>query len=262
MRCLVLLMLLALALPVTAASQDSRADHHKGKTTSAAQPIKQQNAQTPVVPLAVLESVQTTLDKAITTIKQQAETADKQAETYKETWRSPSVLVNIALAILGFFYLIFMRLQWKSMENSLRITQHAALGISHFDAHISDSNGKWIVAFVVNYGKISATKIRISLHAIGSTDNPKTIDYDQLVQPDISRMTSGEMMPNVPHPVPIDLDGLTADQINQISAGELFLYVVGFIKYDDGFGKEVDLPVRYSYGLGPPGILYSAIERP
>ncbi len=115
-----LLILLALALPLNAASKDSRADHHKSETAGPAEPIKQQESQ---VPLSVWQATETALSEAIQTVKQQSVAAEKQAETYKETWCSPSVLVNIALAIIGLGYLIFAGLQWKAIEKQATIAK-------------------------------------------------------------------------------------------------------------------------------------------
>lgn len=113
-----LLVLLALTLPLNAASKDSRPDQHKGDTARPAEPIKKQETQ---VPLSVWQSTEIALTKAIAAIKQQAEAAEKQAESDKETWCSPSVLVNIALAVIGFGYLIFAGLQWNEISKQAKI---------------------------------------------------------------------------------------------------------------------------------------------
>jgi hypothetical protein len=117
-RSAALLVLLALALPLSVASKDSRTNHHKGEAARPAEPIKQQEAQ---VPLSVWQSTESALSKAIQAIKQQAVATEKQAESDKETWRSPSVLVNIVLAVIGLGYLIFAGLQWKAINKQAKI---------------------------------------------------------------------------------------------------------------------------------------------
>ncbi len=118
------LVLLALTLPLSAASKDSRADQHKGNTGRPAEPIKQQEAQ---VPLSVWQSTELALSKAIQTIKEQAVATEKQAEADQETWCSPSVKVNIALAIIGFGYLVFAGLQWNEISEQARIANKMLL---------------------------------------------------------------------------------------------------------------------------------------
>jgi hypothetical protein len=143
-------------------------------------------------------------------------------------------------------------MQWRAMEKSLRVTQQAALGIKGFNVTLSNARNKWIMAFIENYGKVAAIKIRLRLDAMGSTDDPKTINYGAITPPRIAQMTFGEIMPGVPHSVPINLDNITDEEVAQISDGTLFLYIVGFITYENGFGDEVTLPVRFHYDPGSP----------
>jgi hypothetical protein len=112
------LVLIALALPSSVASKDSRTNHHKGETARPAEPIKQQETQ---VPFSVWQSTEVALSEALQAIRQQYIAAEKQAETYKETWCSPSVLVNIALAVIGLGYLIFAGLQWTAINKQAKI---------------------------------------------------------------------------------------------------------------------------------------------
>jgi hypothetical protein len=136
------ILLIASALFLTAAAlKDSRTDHHESETASSNYPIEQREPQGPSVPLTVLESVQAALSEAVGTIKQQAKTADKQAEANIETWSSPSVLVNIALAIAGFGYLFFACLQWKAI--------HAQVGVANQTLVLSNRPRIKVRTFVI-----------------------------------------------------------------------------------------------------------------
>jgi len=74
-----------------------------------------------------LESVEATLSEAISTIKQQAITAQKQAEAYKETYCSPPVVINGVLALVGLGYLIFMGLQLSQIKKQTGIASDALI---------------------------------------------------------------------------------------------------------------------------------------
>jgi hypothetical protein len=117
-RCSAFLVPLVLALPLSVASKDSRTDQHKGEAVSPTEPIKQQEPQ---VPFSVWQSTESVLSESVQTIKQQAIAAEKQADSDKDTWCSPSVLVNIALVVIGFGYLIFAGLQWNEISKQARI---------------------------------------------------------------------------------------------------------------------------------------------
>jgi hypothetical protein len=54
-------------------------------------------------------------------------------------------------------------------------------------------------------------------------------------------------MPGVPHPIPIDTAFLSDDQVQQIKRKEVFIYLSGRIVYDDGFGTDRTLLVRFFY---------------
>jgi hypothetical protein len=254
-------LLLSGARSANADSKNHPAQHHENKAAAQAQSVENKQPAVQQVPLSVWQNTDAALHESIAANKEQAIATQKQAEANKQTFCSPAVVVNEILALVGGFYLIFMGLQWKTMKESLRITSRAALGIKGFNLTFNNAANKWIIMFLENYGRLAAEKIRINVHATGSGDPPEKVDYATMPQPDLSQMTVGEMMPNVPHPVPIDLTDMTDDHIAKINAKEIFLYVVGFVKYDDGFGEERTLPIRFSYDPGPPQRLNSAIER-
>jgi len=114
------LLLLRLGIGI-AASENQRSNQHQSKPKEKPKAIKEQEPQ---VPLSAFQS-------ALRTIEQQNEAAEKEAEASKETWHSPSVLVNIALAIIGAGYLIFAALQWQVLRWAFLADHRPRLGIRH-----------------------------------------------------------------------------------------------------------------------------------
>jgi hypothetical protein len=102
-----------------AASKKLRADQQKSETAPQAQTVQQQEQQ---VPLSAFR-------EALGAVEQQAKTAQEQAESNKETWCSPSVLVSIALAVVGTGYLIFTGLQWRVLWWAFLADHRPRLGI-------------------------------------------------------------------------------------------------------------------------------------
>ena len=67
------------------------------------------------------------LIESIRAQKEQSIADQKQAETHKENWCSPSVIVQGVLAVIGFGYLGFMGLQWKAIKKQAKIASKTLL---------------------------------------------------------------------------------------------------------------------------------------
>jgi hypothetical protein len=100
----------------SAESKNPRTNQHQSNTARKGEPVKNQEPQ---IPLAVWQRTQAALDESIASVKEQSETTKKQAEAYKEIWRSPSVLIQIVLAVITACFLVFAWLQWKVAERAL-----------------------------------------------------------------------------------------------------------------------------------------------
>jgi len=61
----------------------------------------------PQVPLGAFQSLEIANGEALRAIGNQAEATKKQANAYKESWHSPSVIVQVGLLIVGALYGIF-----------------------------------------------------------------------------------------------------------------------------------------------------------
>jgi hypothetical protein len=131
-RQLSVLILIVLALFLSGAkaegtkSKNSRANQHQSETDRHPNPIGNQEPQ---IPLAVWQRTQAALNESIATVKEQAEAAKKQADAYKETWRSPSVLVQIVLTLITGGFLIYAGLQWRLSQRALVIANRAYVNI-------------------------------------------------------------------------------------------------------------------------------------
>src|SRR5216683_1316566 len=95
----------------SAESQKYRSDQHKRQATPQAEPVRRQEPQ---VPLSVWQATESALHESLAANKQQAITAQKQAESNQQTFCSPAVVVNEILALIGAGYLFFMYLQWSA----------------------------------------------------------------------------------------------------------------------------------------------------
>jgi hypothetical protein len=117
----VLILLLLSAANGLAAPKKSRAEHHRDETAPSPQTeaIKQQETQ---IPLSAFR-------EALSAVEEQAKGAQKQPNSEKETWRSPSVVVNIVLALVGAGYLIFAVLQWRVLLWAFLADHRPRLGI-------------------------------------------------------------------------------------------------------------------------------------
>jgi hypothetical protein len=105
-----------LVLLLSAAKNESGKTRPNQYKKATAEHSQSTNNQEPQVPLSVLQSSDAALRKAVSTIKKQAEAAEKQANAYKESWDSPSVLVQVGLLVVGIAYSIFAALQWSAIK--------------------------------------------------------------------------------------------------------------------------------------------------
>jgi hypothetical protein len=191
--------------------------------------------------------------------------------TYNYTYNEAPVgllvtLGQIAAIVSAIFITVFTcgllitsRKQWWVANEGMRLGNRAALGIAsiQFDLSIKPPI---IVVFVQNYGgRLAATKIRVNLHAMESADGPTVFATDPLSIQDVSRLTAGQMMPNVSHPIPLKTSVLSDEQIAAIIERRSFVYIIGFIKYYDGF-EDQTLPVIQCYDPGPPPHLLTVLQ--
>jgi len=104
-------------------SKNPRSQKHERQANPPTKPIHQDQAQVPVVPLPIFQSVEAALREALAANKEQAIAEQKQAEANKGTWCSPPVIVQIVLAGIGFGYLILMGLQRRAIIGQSDILQ-------------------------------------------------------------------------------------------------------------------------------------------
>jgi hypothetical protein len=161
---LVLLTLVVLLSVANGASKDDRPSKNKSKAAEQSEPAKHQEPQ---VPFPVWQATITALSDAIRTIDQQSKTADKQADAYRETYLSPPVVVNIALAIIGAGYLGFACLQWLSTRKTMRVTQRAYVNVSKVEMvapETTDVLRFYRTAFVIrNSGRTPARNLLVQV---------------------------------------------------------------------------------------------------
>jgi hypothetical protein len=240
-----LAILIAFALVLIAASEDSWSVQHKAQAKPSQKTVEKQQAQVPVVPLSVMESVQTALREALGTIKQQAIAAEKQAESYKETYYSPPVVVNGVLALIGIGYLVLMGLQWQAIQEgnqnarqALEITQRAYLNVENITTSNFQDGEAPIVEFDIrNRGRLPASRVAEWV-STSISDKPCAV---------LTSMSSGYPVPEgFGRVIPADTTvhrirqfGLPQEwQLQAINAEKAILQLEITIIYLDGFDKR------------------------
>jgi len=132
-------------------------------------------------------------------------------------------------------------------KSTMILAHRAALGIKGINFTLSTSSK--MIVFVENFGRIAASKIRIQVKSFRNTAEPQAVDWSTMMPPSENRVTEGEMMPGVPYPIPITTAFLPDDQIQAIKRKMVFIYLSGRIVYDDGFGTDRTLLLRFAYDV-------------
>jgi hypothetical protein len=119
---IVLALLLSGASSANATSQNLHRDQHQANPHPQPQSIQKQEPNIPV-----WEQSNVALTEALHANEQQSIAAQKQADAQKQTFDSPSVVVNEILAAIGVGYLVFMGLQSAAIRQSTNIAARTML---------------------------------------------------------------------------------------------------------------------------------------
>jgi hypothetical protein len=205
-------------------------------------------------PLQAYSPFEAALLKSLSTLESQQETRYREQKAADAEWWPPSpswavVYVTVAYVIVACFQWFTIRRQANIADLSIKITQRAALGVKRIVADLSRGT---VVVFIQNFGSSAASDIHVSVMTIGLNEAPRTLDYGAIAIPDTRNIAQGELMPEVEFAIPIQMEEPLSDtNVEAINAKTGFLYVLGFVKYHDGFERR-ELVVRYYYEPGPP----------
>jgi len=111
-------LLLSAAKSGSAPSQKLHRKQHDAKAEPQANAVKNQEPQ---IPRSIWEHTDARLAEAIAALKQQSIATQEYAEANKQTFYSPSVVVNEVLALIGALYLVAMFLQWREIARQADI---------------------------------------------------------------------------------------------------------------------------------------------
>lgn len=111
---------------VSAASRHPRPYQHQ-KTADKQTSNAEQRQPEPTVPLAVFNSSQAALFRALDTLHAEQEAHAKENNANYEPWHAPSVLVQIGLLIVGALYTYFAWKQWTAIREQARLTEEALI---------------------------------------------------------------------------------------------------------------------------------------
>ena len=254
-----LAILIAAVLFLNAASENPRSDQHKAQSAPSQKDIEKQQSQ---VPSTVFRSIRATPSEAVAGVKQQAITAQKEAETRGEDFLSPPVVVNEILALVGFGYLVFASLQWRTMRQSLQVTQRAYVNVQWIRPIESVQIGAELDAIVEykNSGSTPAKHLWIStgfdfvnpsympseLPRDGRAGNIRQMGIGQILPPNVSRQLSIGFM--FPPNFPAGFKNTFSDEmVNEIEAGRSKWVVWVTIDYVDYFGQRHDSVETFVY---------------
>jgi hypothetical protein len=105
-----------------------------------------------------------------------------------------------------------------------------------------------LAVVIENFGKIASPNFRASIWGFVSKEGPKIINLNEIKLVDASVPTENEMMPNVEFTIPIPkAEDVSPEQIVAIENGAQWLYVVGPITHDNGFGADRTIHLRWYY---------------
>jgi hypothetical protein len=195
------------------------------------------------MPLSLLQSSDVSLREAIGAIKKQAEASEKQADAYKETWYSPSVLVEIGLLIVGIIYSIFAALQWSAIGRQADIAQRAltvaerpyiSIGIStmsvgeNFSCSCPVMNEGRGLAFVIDSNWIFVIT--------GSRDRPSELFYDP--QNTVGRIGRATIAPNR-HVFLTARHDFSEREFDDLKNSRLYLHLFAYVDYRDVINERV-----------------------
>jgi hypothetical protein len=154
-------------------------------------------------------------------------------------------MVNLRVARANRIAATAAKASSETAKSTMVIGHRAALGIK--GVHFKLATNSTMIVFIENFGRIAASKLRIQIKTFRNTAPPDGVDWSKMMPSDDSRVMEGEIMPGVPHPIPITNAFLPDDQIQAIKSKLQYIYLSGRIVYDDGFGTDRTLLVRFSY---------------
>jgi hypothetical protein len=259
---IVLALLLSGAKGEIAKSKNPRANQHQSETIRHPDSTGNQELQ---IPLAVWQRNQAALNESIATVKEQAEAAKRQADAYKETWRSPSVLVQIVLTFITGGFLIYAGLQWRLSERALIVTNRAYVNIEN--ATIKDwatANGPVVSYELRNSGKVPATGVVTGIGVSkgqGIRPDPKYVQktaigagdralVDRVIAPGetITQSYWLRAAEDTEHGTIPPL--ITDADLSAVLEGERFMTVRIEVAYWDGFDKHSRMTAKYFAYIG------------
>lgn len=119
-------LLLSAGRNISAASHNPREKKHQEPANEAAQTAKPLEPE-PSVPLRDFEAAQSALLDALRALHAEQEARSKDQHPSYEPIYAPSVLIQFALLIVGFFYTLYARRQWAAIKTQARIANDALI---------------------------------------------------------------------------------------------------------------------------------------
>ena len=169
--------------------------------------------------------------------------SNKPLGTKKERERV-AIVISIVAAATALASAAFSLLQWRTADQTLKISNRAYLTTSPFQADLKNAR---VRIPIENYGRIPAPRLSATVferRVVGErTIHSKTYNF------------GGDRTEIPPGPghfgVTIPLEGLTSSEVESIHAKQEIIYLAGSLKYDDGFGEDTKKDFCFSFDPDP-----------
>jgi hypothetical protein len=186
----------------------------------------------------------------------------------KESWHSPSVLVQLGLLLAGVFYTVFACLQWTAIRRQIDVQKRTIMAMVQqhrpillvWDCRIGDLNDSRPVIQFKNVGPSNAFLLASSFNVVTQTKLPETPKYKEASGP--TRSNALVLPPNSPAPpiwlkLPPNAPNLETLEALRLNAVHLFVY--GFFDYGDSFQMRHRVGFAYQYDGGLSGGGFSIV---
>jgi hypothetical protein len=175
-----------------------------------------------------------------------------------ETWHSPSVLVQIGLLVIGFFYTLFARRQWLAIKRQTELIEESLVADKRafvcadgllFIFEPVEGSGLYNFRLRPRYKNTGNTPtknlrshvecdIRNAMLPKGHVFTDQNTEVGAGIVPPLGEVTGGSAPQNTP---------ITSQDIVEAQAFRRFIYLWGWIKYYDVFPKTPEHTTRFCW---------------
>jgi hypothetical protein len=125
-RLMCVVTLLVCAGTIGLASEETWPNQHQKRADKQSK-VTEQAQPEPDVPFGAYSANQAALRDALAALHAEQEARAKDKHPQQEPWNAPSVLVQMALLVVGVFYTWFAKRQWEAIKDQTRLTEESLI---------------------------------------------------------------------------------------------------------------------------------------